>query len=194
MTGRVTPSGAPDRDPDAGREASAEGSRTLSVVVPIALPGVAVHAGGAPARLRPLHSPFPKGPRRGGSCRRVAAIFLPLEHVWDTLAKQDGAIHALLALTGFANGGLAFHGENAQQPLGKAAHPGPNSRPNVVFMLTKNQGLHIDPLEFMPWLKKRLIDQDTQHNKQCTTMAICRPARVSLWTSGTTHNTNVTGL
>lgn len=100
----------------------------------------------------------------------------------------------LKALTGFAGASQAFNGHDTQKPLGAAARPGSESRPNVVFILTDDQDLHMDSLDYMPLLKKHLIDQGTQYNNHYTTTAICCPARVSLWTGKAAHNTNVTDL
>lgn len=42
-------------------------------------------------------------------------------------------------------------------------------RPNVVFILTDDQDLHMDSLSYMPNVKKHLIDQGTYYQKHyCT--------------------------
>ncbi|KAH7029821.1 alkaline-phosphatase-like protein [Microdochium trichocladiopsis] len=67
-------------------------------------------------------------------------------------------------------------------------------RPNVVFILTDDQDLHMDSLDYMPLLKKHMRDQGTFYKRHFTTTAICCPARVTLWTGKAAHNTNVTDL
>ena len=68
------------------------------------------------------------------------------------------------------------------------------SRPNVVFILTDDQDLHMDSLSYMPLLKKHLLDEGTFFKRHYCTIAVCCPSRVSLWTGKTAHNTNVTDV
>jgi N-acetylglucosamine-6-sulfatase len=65
----------------------------------------------------------------------------------------------------------------------------PTTRPNVVFLLTDDQDLHLDSLSYLPLLKKHLTDQGTFYSKHYCTIAICCPARVTLWTGKAAHNT-----
>jgi arylsulfatase A-like enzyme len=67
-------------------------------------------------------------------------------------------------------------------------------RPNVVFILTDDQDVHLDSLEYMPLLRKNLIEKGTQFTKHYCTTAICCPSRVTLWTGKAAHNTNVTDV
>ncbi|CAG8930847.1 unnamed protein product [Penicillium salamii] len=67
-------------------------------------------------------------------------------------------------------------------------------RPNVVFILTDDQDLHMDSLSYMPNVKKHLIDQGTYYQKHYCTVALCCPSRVSLLTGKAAHNTNVTDV
>lgn len=55
-------------------------------------------------------------------------------------------------------------------------------RPNIVFILTDDQDLHMDSLSYMPQLKKHLIDRGTSFARHYCTVALCCPSRVSLWT------------
>jgi arylsulfatase A-like enzyme len=65
----------------------------------------------------------------------------------------------------------------------------PTTRPNVIFLLTDDQDLHLDSLNYLPLLKKHLADQGTFYDKHYCTIAICCPARVTLWTGKAAHNT-----
>ncbi|OBT43077.1 hypothetical protein VE00_05541 [Pseudogymnoascus sp. WSF 3629] len=82
-----------------------------------------------------------------------------------------------------------------QQAINNTPLPGRGSqRPNVVFILTDDQDVHLDSLEYMPLLRKHLIEKGTQFTKHYCTTAICCPSRVTLWTGKAAHNTNVTDV
>ncbi|KAI1367536.1 alkaline-phosphatase-like protein [Xylaria arbuscula] len=88
--------------------------------------------------------------------------------------------------------GLGFGPALANQmPLiDKDVHP----RPNVVFVLTDDQDLHLDSLQYMPFVQKHLVEKGTSFNKHYCTTALCCPSRVTLWTGKAAHNTNVTDV
>ncbi|KAB8416331.1 hypothetical protein FH972_024851 [Carpinus fangiana] len=67
-------------------------------------------------------------------------------------------------------------------------------RPNIVFVMTDDQDLHLDSLKYLPKIKKHLIDQGTYYSRHYCTIAICCPSRVSLLTGKAAHNTNVTDV
>ncbi|KAI0968702.1 arylsulfatase-like protein [Xylaria arbuscula] len=67
-------------------------------------------------------------------------------------------------------------------------------RPNIVFILTDDQDLHMGSLDYMPFVKEQLIDRGTSFRKHFCTTALCCPSRVSLWTGKAAHNTNVTDV
>ncbi|KAI0418450.1 arylsulfatase-like protein [Xylaria grammica] len=67
-------------------------------------------------------------------------------------------------------------------------------RPNIVFILTDDQDLHMESLDYMPFVQKHLIDQGTSFRKHFCTTALCCPSRVSLLTGKAAHNTNVTDV
>jgi hypothetical protein len=77
-------------------------------------------------------------------------------------------------------GSLASKWENPTQPT---------TRPNIIFLLTDDQDLHLDSLNYLPLVKKHLTDQGTFYSKHYCTIAICCPARVTLWTGKAAHNT-----
>jgi hypothetical protein len=78
-----------------------------------------------------------------------------------------------------------------QQLLGHAAS-GP--RPNIIFVLTDDQDVHLSSLKYMPLVKKHLLDQGTYFGKHYCTTAVCCPSRVTLWTGKAAHNTNITDV
>ncbi|KAI0876424.1 arylsulfatase-like protein [Hypoxylon argillaceum] len=77
-----------------------------------------------------------------------------------------------------------------QEPLIESGR----SRPNIVFILTDDQDLHMNSLDYMPFVKKHLTNHGTSFRKHFCTTALCCPSRVSLWTGKAAHNTNVTDV
>ncbi|RMZ81805.1 hypothetical protein DV738_g2020, partial [Chaetothyriales sp. CBS 135597] len=69
-----------------------------------------------------------------------------------------------------------------------------SSQPNIIFILTDDQDVHMDSLLYMPFLKKHLIDEGLVFERHYCTVALCCPSRVSLWTGKAAHNTNVTDV
>jgi len=68
------------------------------------------------------------------------------------------------------------------------------ARPNIVFILTDDQDLHLDSLDYLPFVQKHLLQQGTFYKRHFCTIALCCPSRVSLWTGKAAHNTNVTDV
>jgi hypothetical protein len=84
------------------------------------------------------------------------------------------------------------------QEILSSLRPGPDTvngrRPNIIFILTDDQDVHLDSLEWMPQVKKHLLDQGTSFTKHYCTTAVCCPSRVTLWTGKAAHNTNITDV
>lgn len=105
----------------------------------------------------------------------AADIFKEQERLGDAVLEQvleDGDIQQAIG--------------NAGKTLGR--------RPNIVFVLTDDQDLHLQSLDYLPLIKKHLRDQGTEFQRHFCTTAICCPSRVSLWTGRQAHNTNVTDV
>lgn len=66
--------------------------------------------------------------------------------------------------------------------------------PNIVFIITDDQDLHLDSLEYMPRVQKYLTNEGTFYKRHYCTVALCCPSRVNLWTGKAAHNTNVTDV
>jgi hypothetical protein len=77
----------------------------------------------------------------------------------------------------------------SQAPLLPYGGAEATKRPNVVFILTDDQDLHLNSLEYTPLTRKHLQDRGTFFSKHFVTIAVCCPSRVSLWTGKTAHNT-----
>ncbi|KAI9050293.1 hypothetical protein LZ554_005460 [Drepanopeziza brunnea f. sp. 'monogermtubi'] len=75
-----------------------------------------------------------------------------------------------------------------------AAGTNSESRPNVVFILTDDQDVHLSSLDYMPFVRKHLLEQGTYFSKHYCTTALCCPSRVTLWTGKAAHNTNITDV
>ncbi|KAK7752482.1 hypothetical protein SLS62_005635 [Diatrype stigma] len=105
------------------------------------------------------------------------------------------ALGWLLPLLGHV---LALNGNQDQIPLGPGrtteATTSSSKKPNIVFVLTDDQDLHMQSLDYMPLVKKHLLDQGTFYKRHFCTIALCCPSRVSLWTGKAAHNTNVTDV
>lgn len=115
-------------------------------------------------------------------------------------ARRDAIVHLPnlivtfpVMLTGQLLNYLSFWkpvgGNNAQSPLANPpAGPISTSRPNIVFILTDDQDLHLNSLDYMPLTQKHLVDQGTFYKRHYCTIAVCCPSRVSLWTGKTGEN------
>ena len=68
------------------------------------------------------------------------------------------------------------------------------ARPNIVFILTDDQDLHLNSLDYLPFVQKHLLQEGTFYKRHFCTIALCCPSRVSLWTGKAAHNTNVTDV
>ena len=86
---------------------------------------------------------------------------------------------------------LNHHQQHVLQP---GSVDGSASRPNIVFILTDDQDLHMNSLDYVPLIKKHIIDRGTLFTKHFCTTAICCPARVSILSGKLAHNTNVTDV
>ena len=68
--------------------------------------------------------------------------------------------------------GVATPSLPQQQPLFDTSHAS-GSRPNIVFILTDDQDLHMNSLDYVPRIKKHLIARGTLYTKHFCTTAIC---------------------
>ncbi|KAI0427902.1 arylsulfatase [Xylaria sp. FL1042] len=65
-------------------------------------------------------------------------------------------------------------------------------RPNIVFIMTDDQDLHLGSLNYMPVVKKELAEKGTTFSRHYVTVAKCCPSRASLLRGQAGHNTNIT--
>ncbi|GLI76962.1 hypothetical protein PoHVEF18_005244 [Penicillium ochrochloron] len=83
---------------------------------------------------------------------------------------------------------------SALDARGAAHAPRHSKKPNFVFILTDDQDLHLNSIDYMPKLQKLVGDQGTIFERHFCTIAVCCPSRVSLMTGKLAHNTNVTDV
>ena len=109
--------------------------------------------------------------------------------------RFPATLSVAVALAGSAHGWGRDPTE--QKPLGpepKPAAAAGGKKPNIVFIITDDQDLHMNSLDYIPFVQKHLIDRGTLYKKHFCTTALCCPSRVSLWTGKLAHNTNVTDV
>ncbi len=83
------------------------------------------------------------------------------------------AISAALLLAGLAVGSGPRAGSAEQQPLGPALEVELDHRPNIVFILTDDQDLHMNSLDYVPLIRKHLIDKGTLYKRHFCQTAVC---------------------
>ena len=66
--------------------------------------------------------------------------------------------------------------------------------PNFIFILTDDQDLYLDSIDYTPLILKQIKQKGTFFKNHFVTTAVCCPSRVSLWTGRQAHNTNVTDV
>ncbi|KHO00417.1 arylsulfatase precursor [Metarhizium album ARSEF 1941] len=67
-------------------------------------------------------------------------------------------------------------------------------RPNFIFIITDDQDLHMNSLDYQDTVREELVQKGTTFNKHFCTVSLCCPSRVSLLTGKAAHNTNVTDV
>ncbi|CAG1962728.1 unnamed protein product [Fusarium graminearum] len=68
------------------------------------------------------------------------------------------------------------------------------SKPNIILILTDDQDIHMQSMDYMPLLKKYMVDKGTSYQHHYCTTAVCCPARVSIMTGQLAHIPNVTDM
>ena len=96
-----------------------------------------------------------------------------------------------LALSLFQANAGASSIQGAVHAPGRTQEP---KQPNFVFIMTDDQDLHLNSLDYMPKLKRLIADEGTVFQRHFCTIAVCCPSRVSLMTGKLAHNTNVTDV
>lgn len=111
-----------------------------------------------------------------------------------TVEEKKGMWQACWALLWLSVVATVWAAEHDQEFLGNHDLGADVRRPNVVFILTDDQDVHLSSLDYMPLVRKHLIEKGTLFNSHYCTTAVCCPSRVTLWTGKAAHNTNVTDV
>ncbi|CEL03708.1 hypothetical protein ASPCAL04854 [Aspergillus calidoustus] len=98
-----------------------------------------------------------------------------------------GTVFGLLAAANAAS----LAPDALQQILGASSE---SDQPNFIFVITDDQDLKLDSIDYMPLMLKHLKQKGTFFRNHFVTTALCCPSRVSLWTGRQAHNTNVTDV
>ncbi|KAH6868869.1 arylsulfatase precursor [Thelonectria olida] len=95
-----------------------------------------------------------------------------------------------MALPVFILGALVL----ALHAIGGSAndHSYGHKKPSFIFIMTDDQDLHLNSLDYQPIVQKQFVQKGTWFKKHFCTVALCCPSRVSLLTGRAAHNTNVT--
>jgi arylsulfatase A-like enzyme len=67
-------------------------------------------------------------------------------------------------------------------------------KPNFVFLLTDDQDLTMNSVEYMPHVRTRIREKGIDFTNHFVTTALCCPSRVTLFSGRQAHNTNVTDV
>ena len=77
---------------------------------------------------------------------------------------------------------------------GQDGHSSSSQKPNFVFIMTDDQDLHLDSMNYMPNVLNLVAIEEVSYQQHFCTVSICCPSRVSLLTGKLAHNTNVTDI
>lgn len=69
-----------------------------------------------------------------------------------------------------------------------------SKKPNFIVILTDDQDLRMNSMDYMPRVKEHLTDHGMFFNSHYATVSLCCPSRASMWTGKAAHNTNITDL
>lgn len=65
-------------------------------------------------------------------------------------------------------------------------------RPNIIFIFTDDQDLHLGSLDYMSSVERELAAKGTSFSNHFATVSQCCPSRASLFRGQHAHNTNIT--
>lgn len=77
---------------------------------------------------------------------------------------------------------------------GTAAVTSHASKPNFILIMTDDQDLLMDSIDYQPLVQKHFAQEGTWFKKHFCTVSLCCPSRVSFLTGKAAHNTNVTDV
>ncbi|KAI0133762.1 arylsulfatase precursor [Xylariales sp. AK1849] len=98
----------------------------------------------------------------------------------------DHLLFAAVTVARLAVAAATSHGSDPSPPTPR--------KPNFIFIMTDDQDLHLNSMDYMPAVNKHFTEQGTTFDKHYTTVSLCCPSRVTLFTGRAAHNTNVTNI
>jgi hypothetical protein len=78
--------------------------------------------------------------------------------------------------------------------VGTAAVASHVKKPNFILIMTDDQDLLMDSINYQPSVQKHFAKEGTWFKKHFCTVSLCCPSRVSFLTGKAAHNTNVTDV
>lgn len=84
------------------------------------------------------------------------------------------------SVEGYSN--MMFNTAKVLLPALLGAAAATTKRPNILFVLTDDQDVHMQSLDYMPLLHKYMINEGTTFDNHYCTVSVCCPSRVNLWT------------
>jgi N-acetylglucosamine-6-sulfatase len=78
--------------------------------------------------------------------------------------------------------------------VGTAAAVSHVKKPNFILIMTDDQDLLMDSINYQPSVQKHFAKEGTWFKKHFCTVSLCCPSRVSFFTGKAAHNTNVTDV
>ncbi|KAK5171835.1 uncharacterized protein LTR77_003471 [Saxophila tyrrhenica] len=127
---------------------------------------------------KPRHSSF-----------KMAIMWWPLLLLFHLFTKLcDFSIYRYL-LDSYAN-----NISPVSRPATMSANSGLTNQPNFIFIMTDDQDLHMNSIDYQPAVQKHFAAEGSFYSRHYCTISICCPSRVSLLTGKAAHNTNVTDV
>ena len=74
------------------------------------------------------------------------------------------------------------------------SHSRSASKPNFILIMTDDQDLRMDSINYQPKVREHFIEEGTTYSNHFCTVALCCPSRVSFLTGKAAHNTNITDV
>ena len=99
--------------------------------------------------------------------------------------KRPSLVLSLSLLCGFA----VLQAEAA--PPAQASHRGASARPNIVFILTDDQDLDLQSLDYMPLTRELIAQRGMSFQQDFVPLSLCCPSRSTILTGLYPHNHKV---
>eukprot|EP01113_Clastostelium_recurvatum_P050935 TRINITY_DN9781_c0_g1_i1.p1 TRINITY_DN9781_c0_g1~~TRINITY_DN9781_c0_g1_i1.p1 ORF type:complete len:521 (-),score=92.76 TRINITY_DN9781_c0_g1_i1:103-1665(-) len=78
--------------------------------------------------------------------------------------------------------------QTAYRPIKTDQHPPSSPRPNIVFIITDDQDIATESLNYMPHLRRLIAEPGMTFSNAFATTSLCAPSRASIFTGQYAHN------